>query len=473
MEKNLKKIKRVAILLIAVLISIIAFGGLYIKEMGVWKNILPDFNLGMELSGMRELRFVLDTSEEEKQVYVDEKGNILGEVPKETEPISLEENKENKEVAEEKKVDSEPQYAQETRKIKANSDESINIENFEKTKKIIQNRLETIQGYEYNIRMNTITGELIVEVPDDENIELEKSLITTVGKFEIIDKQTGIILMNNSDLKNAKILTSTTENGYQAYLQLKFNNQGIEKLKEISKKYVATTDASGTEKIDYVTVELDGQEVITTYFGEEISNGEMQIPMGEPISDINQYKENESRLGRIANIISEEKIPLVYTLNSDNYIKSFVTENIRIIIYVIFTILVIAVSVYMLIKFRLKGLKGSVIALGYISTLLLIIRYTKVDITLNSLIALISVIAINYFFTIKLLQKLTNKINNKLAFKSTMKELYLTIIPVCIVAVIFTFMSSLIISSVGMILFWGLLVQALYNALVILAFDAI
>mgnify|MGYP003292720510 CR=1 FL=1 len=42
------------------------------------------------------------------------------------------------------------------------------------TKKIIQERLETIPGYEYNIRMDDITGEMLVEVPDDENIEFCK-----------------------------------------------------------------------------------------------------------------------------------------------------------------------------------------------------------------------------------------------------------------------------------------------------------
>jgi len=58
-------------------------------------------------------------------------------------------------------------------------------------------------------------------------------------------------------------------------------------------------------------------------------------------------------------------------------------------------------------------------------------------------------------------------------FLKSMKELYLTIITVCIIAIIFTFMSASIINSVGMVLFWGLLVQALYNSLVILGLGAI
>ena len=98
------------------------------------------------------------------------------------------------------------------------------------------------------------------------------------------------------------------------------------------------------------------------------------------------------------------------------------------------------------------------------------LRYTNVNITLNSLIAFIAVIAINYVFSIKLLSAGND---SKAVFANTIKELYLMIIPVCIIAIIFTFMSSLVISSVGMVLFWGLFIQAVYNALLILVLDVV
>ena len=355
--------------------------------------------------------------------------------------------------------------------IKANNDEDINIENFEKTKRIIQDRLESIVGYEYNIRMNTITGELVVELPDDDNIELEESLITTIGKFEIIDSQTGIILMNNSDLKSADVLTSTANSGYQAYLHLRFNDSGTEKLKEISKEYVTTTDAAGTETTKNVTARLDGQDIITTYFGEEITNGEMQIPMGDLVTDYSQYLDNESRIARVADIISSETMPLAYQLSSDNYIKSSITDNIKLIAEIAFAVIILIVTIYMTIKFKLKkGFKKAIFDIGYIAILLLVLRYTNVNITLNSLIAFIAVIAINYVFSIKLLSAGND---SKAVFANTIKELYLMIIPVCIIAIIFTFMSSLVISSVGMVLFWGLFIQAVYNALLILVLDVV
>ena len=72
-----------------------------------------------------------------------------------------------------------------------------------------------------------------------------------------------------------------------------------------------------------------------------------------------------------------------------------------------------------------------------------------------------------------MLNGLKNISNTKAVFGKAMKELYLTIIPVCIIAIIFTFMSGVIISSIGMVLFWGLLLQAVYNTLVIFALDVI
>ena len=47
-----------------------------------------------------------------------------------------------------------------------------------------------------------------------------------------------------------------------------------------------------------------------------------------------------------------------------------------------------------------------------------------------------------------------------------MKKINITIIPLWIVAVIFTFMNNVTISSVGMIMFWGLFVQIIYSFII-------
>lgn len=492
MEKNFKKIKTLAVVLIVVLISAIAFGGLYIKNQGVWKNVLPEFSYGMELDGIRELRFTLDTSEEEKEVYVDENGNYAGDVAEHEDettsnqeidlvdengnPISSENTEEQTQEAEETKTedtenkedDALAGYSKETRTIKANEDSDININNFEKTKKIIQERLETLDLYEYNIRLDDVTGELVVEVPDNDNVEIQESMIATKGKFEVVDHQNGLILLDNSHIKNVSATYANNESGYQSYLVVQLTKEGTEKLKEISKKYVTTTDENGTETTQYVAVEFDDQELLETYFGDELTNGVLQIPLGQATTEYDDFVTAYNSTTRVASILNSEKMPLAYNLNADNYIQSDITSESKTIAIISFAIIVLILSVVMIVKYKAKGLKYSILNIGYIAIVTLIFRYTNVLITLNSLVAFAGVVGINMLFEYKLLENLNKSDDIKLVFAETMKQLYLAIIPVMIIAVIFTFMSSAVISSIGMVLFWGIAIQALYSGILYL-----
>lgn len=491
MEKFLKIVRTIAILLIVILISVIAFFGIYIQKDGIWENILPDYKLGMEFDGIRELRFGLDNTEESKEVYVDENGNYKGDVltalnsatelAEETTEEAATETTE--EVATEAEVDVVNGYTKEQRTVKLNPDDKINIETFEKTKKIIQKRLENEDLYEYNIRQDSITGEIVLEVPDDENVELAKSLVTTVGEVTIIDSETGVILVENSHVKNANLLTGTlpaeevevvgeteeTEEHdhdyYQAYLQLDFDAEGTEILKNISEQYVTTIGADGTQTAKMISVKLDNETLISTYFGEPLTTGSIQIPLGDPQEDLEEFYDLTERIVRVSNVVNTEELPLVYTITADSYIEPVMTENYEMILKVAFAIVILIVSLYMIIKYKLNGLKQAICAVGYIGLLLIVIRYTGVVFTYNSVIALFAAILINYVFSFKLLNKLKKENNRKIALKETMKELYLAIVPVCIIACIFTFMSSVIISSIGTVLFWGLLVQALFSLL--------
>ena len=149
MEKNLKKIRTVALILLITLIALIAFAGVFGKSLNQFKNIIPDYTYGMELNGTRELKFVVDTSEEEKEVYVDDDGNILGEVKDSSSNSNVSLSKDNSsETTETEKT--ELSYAKETRKIKKNDDSVLTKDNYEKTKKVIQNRFNKQGISEYH-----------------------------------------------------------------------------------------------------------------------------------------------------------------------------------------------------------------------------------------------------------------------------------------------------------------------------------
>ena len=485
MEKVLKVVRTIAILLIVVLISVASFCGVYVQDIGIWKNVMPKYTLGMELEGVRELSFVLDDSEVTREVYVDDEGNYKGDVVQSMSETSAEATDASTEVDTSK-------YKTESRLVKANPNELITIENLNKTKKIIQRRLEASDQYEYNIRQDSVTGAMVLEVPDDENVELKKALVLTQGRITIEDAENGYILVDDSNIKNATVTVQmlnsedveseeTTEEEHeheafenetyeyhQLYLVFEFDEEGSEIMKKISDEYIMTVDDTGAQTAKQVAIKFDEETLIETYFGETLEDGAVQIPIGEPISDHEEYYQAGSSLQTICDIINDERLPLSYVLSSDNYVQSSITDNTLIIMNVIVAVVILVVSIYMIIKYKLNGLKQAILSVGYVAVLLWVVRVVGVTLTVNSLIACGVVILINYIFGMKFLKYVKDGKSNKESLKLALKELYLSIVPVCVIAVIMLFMSSLIISSMGMMLFWGLLVQVLFSVLVLI-----
>lgn len=459
MEKVLKIVKVIAITIIMLLIIAIGFFGVYAKYNGVWNNILPEYNLGMELAGYRELHFELDSSEETKDIFVDENGNYKGDVAtgKEEGDTSTEE------------IATEKNYKIENRTIAANDSDKINIENFEKTKKIIQKRLEKYDSYEYNLRQDSVTGKIILEILDDEDVDLNASIVTTIGKLSLVDTETGVILLDDSNLYKASPFSNTSENGeYQVYLGLEFDQTGKQILKEITEKYTKVTDKDGNDISKNIDVRLDNQTIISTHFQDTISSGTIHVPIGASTTDYSEYLELLNNVKEVSDIINEENMPLQYKVTEQAKIQSIITENVRNNIIIVCAILILVISLYIIIRYKLEGLRQAILNIGYLASLTILFRYTNVAITFNSLIALVGVVVVNYIFAIRFLNELKKVNNRKIALKTTLKGLYLAIVPVVIIAVIFTFMSALVINSVGMTLFWGLLLQLLFSLITLI-----
>ena len=463
MEKKLKLFKSITIILLIIAVSLISFVGVFRSKLNFKENVIPDFKYGMELAGNREFKFTLDTAAEEKNIYVDENGNYKGNVVEKESDSEVSLDATVQENIAEEDVSKLP-YSTETKVLKANEDEVLNKESYEKTKSIIQKRLEFAQIPEYNIRLNTITGELIVEVPSDDYAEDTYNLVSAQGKFEIIDSDTGVILLDNSYLKKAQALYTANET-YQAYLQIEFNDEGAEILKNISKEYVETTDESGTTTQKKVELKLDNVTLLSTYFGEELNQGILQITMGAATTDYAEFSKSYDSTKQFANIINNGKTPNKLALVSDNFVQSQITSDIVFYAEMIFAIAVVIVSIILLIKYKIDGLYGAISSIGYIALTLLLIRYTNVTITLNSALAIIGITAINYVFIFSFLNRKQSN-SAKHAFFESIKKLNISIIPLWVIAIIFTFMTHVVISSVGMVLFWGLFIHAIYSVII-------
>lgn len=466
MEKKVKLFKSITIVLLIIAVSLISFVGVFRTKLNLKENVIPEFKYGMELDGNREFKFTLDTATEEKNIYVDEEGNYKGTVvdnsTDDTTEVSLDATVEdsNEDVVAEEEATKVP-YSIEAKVVKANEDNVLNQEAYEKTKSIIQKRLETAQIPEYNIRLNTITGDLILEVSANDYTEDAYNLAFQQGKFEIIDSETGEVLLDNSHVKKAQALY-TANSSYQVYLEIDFNDEGAEILDNISKKYVRSTDETDSTTEKDVELRLDDATLLKTYFGDELDQGILQITMGSATTDYEAFTESYKTAQQFANIINSGKTPNKLALSSDNFVQSQITDKEVMYAKIAFAVLVIIASVGLVVKYKKDGILAGIASIGYIALTMLVIRYTNVTIALNSTLAILGITAVNYAFMFDFLNRKKTD-SSKHAFLESIKRLNVAIIPLWVVAIIFTFMTNIAISSVGMILFWGLFVHCIYS----------
>ena len=456
-----KTVKIVTIVLVIMLIILISFFGIFKQNLNSMKNIIPDYKLGTEFEGTRNFKFVVDTTESEETVYYDSEGNVVENVDENTDTSA---------------------YTSEKKVVKANEDDVLTKENYEKTKKIMQERLKKLKVSEYDIRLNNEDGSILVSIPQNDDTDTIYNVVGSAGKLEIVDKDTDEVLMDNSQLKKAEVVYNTTSTGTTVYLQLNFNKEGKEKLREISNIYVSkevpkesstdttstteSTDTTTTEtetKISYVKVNFDGSTLITTYFGEQMNDGVLQIPISQELTSTETIAKFIDSTNVIASMLNTGKLPISYTLENDNFIKSAITADTKNIAICAFEIVTAVLAVYMIIKYGKKGILAAIIHIGYIALLLLGLRYTNVIITISGLTAFVMITLVNYAFLFTLLKKMKEAKGSSEVFGITLKDLIIKIIPIIIVSVLFTVMSNAQVASFGMILFWGILIMLVYN----------
>ena len=65
MEKNYTKFRNIALILIIILITLVAFVGIYTKKLNTYKDFIPEYKKGMDFDGFVELKFKLSDKSEE------------------------------------------------------------------------------------------------------------------------------------------------------------------------------------------------------------------------------------------------------------------------------------------------------------------------------------------------------------------------------------------------------------------------
>lgn len=473
-KKEGKKLKILVCTLAIILIAMIALFGVYVPYQNRMENKIKGYTYGMNLAGERTI--ILTPSEETETKITDSEGNEVTDASDLT----------DEELAEKG-------YTKE--EVKVNTDEKMNNENYQKSKEILEKRLQQLNAGQYTVNVNEENGQITINIPENNQTDNIINQLIPSGKFEIIDSETKEVLMNNDYLKEAKVMygQNSSQSGTNVYLTIQFDKEGTKKFEEITNTYKTieesedetetntTSEESNTtntettenteseeEKQKEITLQMDGEDIMTTSFDEVIKTGEMSLVVGSASSDeeqINAYAQNAQN---IASILNNGEMPVKYEGVSQYILSDITREDLNIIKIAIIAVTAIALLI-LVIKHRTNGFLASLGYIGLAGIFALIIRYTNVTVALEGIFAIAIILIINYIFQNKLLTKIKELKTNKeegivgKAMKETYKEFFIKILPICIMAIVFCFISWVPISSFGMIMFWGLLLIAIYN----------
>lgn len=443
-----RKLKIILCVVIVILIALVSFIGVYTKDTVLFKNNLPDYLLSSDFEGKRITSFVIDDSTED--IIYDKDGKKVDSIPEGA-------NKDD--------------YTQETKKV--NSDENRRTENYKKVKEIFDGRLKSLNVSDYKVRLNESTGNVTVELEDNINTDELIQYLLCTGDFSIKDSKEGNVLLDKSDIKDAKVIYSNaTSEGVRVYLDIIFNKEGTQKLREVSREYKKTeennSDEENKEENDNqkkVTLTIEGQDMMTTSFEDELREGELTISLGSSKdADTLQTYVDQGRF--YAMLINNHEMPLKYTMQTTETVEGNLSLNDMYILIGLITLIFVIIVIYMICRFKIDGVFAGISIISAIAILLLAIRYTNTEISLNAIMAIIILMILNAYLMNKILSKIKNDESYENVSKATLNT-YLEQIEVIIVilalAIIFTFMSHIQIFSFGMTLFYGAISIAISN----------
>lgn len=444
-NKTLKLLGKISVVVIILLLSLISFAGIYVKDKNAMKNVIPEYKLGTDLYGARNILVKVDDSTTTKKY--DSNGNLV------ENSSDKDENNENITEVEEK----------------VNSDELRTAENYETVKNIIEARLKYMNVEDYLLRFDESTGNISLEVPENSSTDYIAQYTITKGEFKIVDNDTSEVLLSNADLKEAKVQYSTSTSGTTVYLTIEFNKDAVEKLKNISNTYISSTDAEGKTTTKKVKMTLDDSTIISTYFQEEISTGIIQLSMGTS-TNTSEIQSNIQSASNMAVLLNTEPMPLTYTMETNRFVYSDITAETLKIVIVWLCIVALIMAICMVIKFKKNGLMGVIADIGFTAVLLLAIRYGNVEISLAGIFAIAIAVIVEYIVTGLILNEYSKKCEKEILIKNIkhlMGRIAICLVPFVVMAVTFALISWEEIASIGMILFWAIIIMIIYNTLML------
>ena len=407
----MKKVKKITIVLTIILLCLISFIGIYVKEQGIMKNIVKEYSYAMNLGGYREVRMI------------------------------------------------------------AEEGETVTSEKVEEAKNIIVKRLKQLGAEDYLIKTDYATGEIVLELEETSVTDDIVADVYTAGNLQFVDSEdTSKVLMTNEHIEEANIRYTTTENGTVIYLALQFTEEGAKKIEELSANEYKTieTEADAEEenteteeeeiKQPKLMLKIDGTELVSSSFDKPITNGSILMTLNEATTDEEEIQKAVNNASAITTVLNNGPLPIKYSLSANTYIYSDITEQTKTIFILAIAILIIIAIIVLIVKYKMPALLAGISYIGLIALYLLALRYTNIVISLEGIAAILIVLIINYL----LIQKFLTKLN----ILETFKEIGIQAVPVIAVIIAFCFINWTNIASFGMTMFWGLILTIIYHFVV-------
>ena len=432
-----RRLKITLIILLIILLSMISFAGIFVQKGKNMENIVPEYKLGMDLRGYRAV--TLSPSSETETVYYDKDGNVVEEA---TEDGTSEQ-------------------------VPINGEDVLTKDNYNKAKDIMESRLKDLGEEEYITRLNENNGEITFYLPEDEMTDTATQFLYTRGMMTVEDED-GQVLLDSSNLESVYVENRNLTNGaVEIYLLIEVKEDSVEKLKEISNTYVASTNEEGEDTTKSVTIMIDGSEFKTHTFDSEITDGSWILPIGESTSNstLNNYLNQGAT---IAILLDNGTIPYEIQLDQNRFIKSDLTMEDAIIPAIAVGVIFVLGFVFLLIKYKKIGLFGIISFIGYIALLLIVLRYTNIIFTIVGITAIVLSGVLNFVIIVYLLGKLqkADALDYRTTFNKAYVQIILALVPAAIIGITLSFAGWIPTVSFGTIVFWGVFISAIYNVVI-------
>ncbi len=456
----MKKVKITTIILAIILISLVAFGGVYIRTQNRMEDKVKEYSFGRELDGERviELKVSDGTSDTTSDKNTDES----------------------------------------TEKTTVNP-EDLTVENYEIVKNTIEKRLKSLGAQDYTISLNKEDGTIRVELPENDNTDDLAYYLVASGKVQLKEKDTETELLGDSMVKKAQYTYKTnSSNAYQVYLELILTKEGQDKIDEVKDTYAvladeikdieAATSSSDDENTDTTDTENVTDEETTDntentdstnteetkkiaklsvagteYDIEKIEKNKITVKIGSETSNNTSVNNNMAKAAEICMLVNSGKYPIEYKAQNNRFVYSDISKEQLAYFALILAVILLVVFVVFTIKYKTKGLLSSISCIGFIALLSLLLRYTNVSISIEGVGAIIFVILIDLKLNQMILSKIKKMDFVNEATVSSYKDLFLKLVPVMIITLVFCFSGWTNLSSFGMIMFWGFMLIAVYN----------